>query len=356
MRDYRIRTDIQRVVIDGFAFPLGYAPKPDEVTPPTQGYTLTYNVAEMDETDTYSFHVVVSHQHLKTLLHTAFSLLPEHVYGIVEIGSRDAYRSLDTYLGADEPLSKDEFLQVWNAFESFLIEDSAIAAGANAEEPFVEVFLDQWKGVMIHVPAEMKPHVEQMLNGLGIEEVPETWHDEEDEQSPSDPWDDALEDETSLRPVLDVSDEFMPDVDELLLQLRHAWKLELNVDPRTNIDEAGRPLGQTLWHAVVLVDDASGNANVGAYCDVWATAGSLAEVEQMILDALAQTPEWTLSEIFTIDRVAFDERPDTLVQLTPADRRSRIHSLTFDRWHEPPSTQPPSNPPPTNSSEASRHQ
>ncbi len=347
MRDYRIRTDIQRIVIDGFALPLGYAPKVGELPAPTQGYTLTYNVAEMDETDTYSFHVVVSHEHIRPILQAAFSLLPEQVYGIVEIGSRDAYRSLDTYLGADEPLNKSEFLRVWKAYEAFLLEDSAIAAGANAEEPFVEVFLDQWKGVMIHVPAEMKNHVEQMLHGLGIEEVAETWHDDEQEQSSKDPWDDALDDETSLRPVLDASDEYMPDVDELLLQLRHAWRLELNVDPRANLDESGRPLGPTLWHAVVLVDDAAGNPNIGAYCDVWATAASLAEIEQMIQDALAQTPEWTLGEIFTIDRVAFDERPDELAQLTPADRRSRIHMLTFDRWNGSPQPPSPPNPPET---------
>ena len=49
MREYRLRTDLKRVVIDGFALPLGFAPGPGELKAPTQGYTLTYNVAGLPE-------------------------------------------------------------------------------------------------------------------------------------------------------------------------------------------------------------------------------------------------------------------------------------------------------------------
>src|SRR5262245_26320080 len=140
MRDFRLRTDLQRVVIDGFALPLGFSPEPGDLRAPTQGYTLTYNVAEEDEPDTYSFHVVVSHERLKELLNKAFALLPDEVYGIIEIGSRDAYRSTDVYLGEDPPLPRDEFLRLWKQYEPFLLEDGAIAGGANTEEPFMEVF------------------------------------------------------------------------------------------------------------------------------------------------------------------------------------------------------------------------
>lgn len=349
MRDYRLRTDLQRVSIDGFALPLGYAPKPGELKAPVQGYTLIYNVGEGEDPDTYSFHIVVSHERLKPVLKAAFSLLPDEVFAIVEIGSRDAYRSTDTYMGADTPLPKGEFLRVWQQYESFLLEDGAIGAGANTDEPFIEIFLDQWKGVMIHVPAEMKEQVERLLQNLDLEEVPETWSEDDlEDDKKKDSWEDALDEDTTVRPVLDTSDEFMPDVDELLLQLRHAWMLELSVDPKTNLDDAGRPLGPTLWHAVAIVDDADGNPNVGAYCDIWATAGSLGEMEQLIHDALAKTPEWVFGEVYTIDRVAFDERPEELGHLKPSDRKSRVHLLAFDRWQEPP--QPPAPP------EASRHQ
>ncbi len=352
MRDFRLRTDLQRVVIDGFALPLGFAPEAGELKAPVQGYTLTYNVGETDEPDTYSFHVVVSHERLREVLSKAFTLLPDELYGIVEVGSRDAYRSTDVYLGED-PMSREDFLEVWRAYEPFLLEDGGIAAGANTEEPFMEVFLDQWKGVTIHVPAEMKDEVEHLLRELHLEEVPETWgeDDEESAEEQKDPWDDAIDDKSNVRNVLDTSDEFMPDLDELLLQLRHAWRLELNLDPRSNVDESGRPLGPTLWHAVAIVEDSSGNPSVGAYCDVWATASSLAEMEQLIQEALSKQTEWAFSEVYTIDRVAFDERPDELVELKPSDKRSQVHLVHFDRWSGPP--QPPTPPQPP---EKSRHQ
>jgi hypothetical protein len=194
----------------------------------------------------------------------------------------------------------------------------------------------------------MKEQVEDALRRFRLEEVQETWEEDEEPEAPKDSWDEMLEEKSNVRPVLDTSDEYMPDVDELLLQLRHAWRLELNVDPRSNVDESGRPLGATLWHAVVIVDDASGNPNVGAYCDVWATAGSLAQMTEVIQEALAANPEWAFGDLYTIDRVAFDERPEELADLKPGDKRARVHIVSFDRWNEPP--QPPAPP------EASRHQ
>jgi hypothetical protein len=344
MRDYRMRTDLQRVVIDGFALPLGFAPDPGMLKPPVQGYTVSYALGEEDETDTYSFHIVVSHERLREVLDRALRLLPEEVYGIVEIGSRDAYRTTDVYLG-DDLISRRDFLQVWKQYEPFLLEDGAIAAGANSEEPFIEVFLDQWKGVTVHVPAERREEVEQMLQSLGLREVAETWSEDEDEQHDLD---NLLDEKSYVRPVLDTSDEYMPDVDELLMQLRHAWQLELNVDPRTNVDEGGRSLGPTLWYAVVIVYDSTGKPDSGAYVSIWATAGSLLEMERLIEEALTEHPEWTLGDVYTIDRVAFDERPDELGSLKPNDRQPRVHLVSFDRWNEPP--QPPKPP------ETSKHQ
>jgi hypothetical protein len=346
MRDFRVRTDLQRVVIDGFALPLGFVPAPGTLKAPTQGYTVAYAVGEEDDADTYSFHVVVTHERLREVLNKAFALLPDEVYGIIEIGSRDAYRATDVYLG-DETIKRGEFLRIWKQFEPFLLEDGAVAAGANSEEPFIEVFLDQWKGVTIHVPADRREQVEHMLQTLGLHEVPETWS--EDEQDDSDERiDDVFEEKSSVRPVLDTTDEYMPDVDELLLQLRHAWRLELNVDPRTNVDESGRNLGPTLWYAVVIAHDAAGKSENGAYVSVWATAGSLAEMEKLIEEAMSSHPEWEFGDIYTIDRVAFDERPEELADLKPNDRRPRVHAMSFDKWNEPP--QPPRPP------ETSRHQ
>ena len=42
MREFRLRTDLQRTVLDGFALPLGISPLPGQMKPPQQGYTVAY--------------------------------------------------------------------------------------------------------------------------------------------------------------------------------------------------------------------------------------------------------------------------------------------------------------------------
>lgn len=333
MQKIRLRTDLQRVVIRGFALPLGVAPDPATFQPPVQGYTLSFVPGEEDEPDTYSFHVVVSHELVKPVLNRAFRLLPEEVYGIIEIGSRDAYRSTDTYI-SQEPISRDVFLKSWNDYEPFLLEDSSVGAGGNSEEPFVEVFLDQWKGIAIHVPPTLRDDVESMLRELSLEEVAQTWPEEQ-----SGELGDMEVESSRVRQVLDLR-ESAPDLDELLLMLRHAWNLELNIDPESNVDEGGRDLGSTLWHAVVIVDNQhnrpTGNGHgQSAYASIWATAGSLNEMEHLIQSAIDKYPQWSFGEIFTIDRVAFDERPDELADLRPSRREPQVHLVTIEPWGEP---------------------
>ena len=328
MRAFRLRTDIQRVVLDGFALPLGLDPGWSQ--PPTEGYTVAYNVGEDDEPDTYAFHAVVSHDKLQALVDKAFALLPDEVYAILEVGSRDAYRAIDVFLGR-EAVTRDEFLAGWKAFESFLLEDGAIAAGANAEEPFLEVFLDQWKGLGIHAPVDLRDDIEQMLHAFGLREVSQTWPVTFDDNGyPEIPPD--QETTGTVRPVLLIEDEYSPDVDELLLELRHQWQLELNLDPNTNTDEAGRELGWTLWHAVVILEENAQQPQKGAYMSIWATASSMAEMLGLIEDTLGRMNEWRYTEIYTIDRVAFDERPDELASLSPRRHKGEVHLVSLDEW------------------------
>ncbi|MCH7546171.1 MAG: hypothetical protein IID30_07200 [Planctomycetes bacterium] len=334
MREYRLRQDLERQVSGGYALPLGI--DIGTLSAPEQGYTLAYTPGEDDEPDSYSFHVVVSHERVKPILHRAFGLLPDKVTGIVEAGSRDAYRSIDVFLGTTE-ISLEHFLESWKWYESFLLEDCYIAAGANSEEPHVEVFLDQWKGISMHVPLDMRDEVEAFLNEFGLEEVIETWPSTED---------DLAFNSARVIPVLDLVDDFSPDIDEMILELRHEWGLELNVDPDTNSDEGGRELGLTLWHALVIVDKietmsqndthAAGTSDSGAYASIWATAGSLIHMQQLIEDELEQNTEWRFAEIYTIDRVAFDERPEHLTDLTLRRDQALLHSLTIESWQESP--------------------
>jgi hypothetical protein len=320
MREFALRKDLTRAEIEGYKFPLGI--EPVSLPAPKQGYTLEYTPGEDGDPDTYAFHVVVSHDRLKPLLADAFDLLPSEVVPIVEIGSRDAYRALDVFIGS-EPIPTVDFFDAWSAFEAVLMEDGSIGAGANADEPFIEVFLDTWKGVLINVPIGMRREVERMLARHDLREVLETWPLDLD-RSPEPP--------SQLREVLLTEDDESPDLDEILLQLREAWGLELDIDPDVNVDENGRKLGKVLWHAILLATR-EGRPGKGAYITFWTTAGNLAEMERLVGEYVDEhLPEWRVDGFFSVDRVAFDERPDDLADLALTRSTAEVHIASVDEW------------------------
>ncbi len=327
MKPYRLRTDLTREILDDFAMPLGI--KHVDLSPPQQGYTVMYSPADENSPDSYSFHVVVSHERLRDVVRATFNLLSDNVFGIIEIGSRDAYRSTDTYIG-DDPLGRQAFLEVWDVYEDFLLEDGGIGAGANSDDPFVEVFIDQWKGLAIHVPLSQRENVEQMLAGFGLEEVAQTWGEEE--SNPNNPG------SSELRSVLDLTDDFAPDVDEILLQLRHAWNLVLDIEPDTNKDEKDRELGRTLWH-VVLIAQSQQDEQAGAYVSIWLTAESANEVGQLVNQAMDDQTEWEMVDVFSLDRIAFDDRPDEMDKLQPRPTESKVHMVEVEPWSSAPTAE-----------------
>ncbi len=320
MREFQLRGDLQRAEIEGYKFPLGI--EPVSLGAPKQGYTLEYTPGEEGDPDTYAFHVVVSHDRLIPIIADAFELLPAEVVPIVEIGSRDAYRALDVFV-ASEPVPVADFLDTWARFEAVLLEDGSIGAGANAEEPFIEVFLDTWKGLLINVPIGMRREVERLLARHDLREVLETWPHDLD-RSPEPP--------SQLREVLRTEDDESPDLDEILLQLREVWGLELDVDPDVNVDESGRKLGMVLWHAIVLATR-EGRPGKGAYITFWATAKNLAEMERLVGEHVdGKLPEWRVDGFFSVDRVAFDERPDELSHLVLRRNDAQVHLAAVDEW------------------------
>jgi hypothetical protein len=335
MREFRLGQNLERRSLGAYQLPLGVAET--SLREPTQGFTVRYQEGTDEEPDTYVFQVVISHERLRPLVDAAFNLLPKEVTPVVEIGSRDAYRSVDIYVG-EEPMPLVEFLRTWYEFEEILLEDVTIGVGANAEEPWVDVFVDSWKGILIAVPTELREEVESMLAAHGLQEVVETW----DEVPPATGGDNET---LVTRDVLEMLDEHSPDLDELLLLMRERWLLELNVDRETNVDEAGRHLGMTLWHAIVLATAAEGKADRGAYITVWMTAGSLAQAEELLEDALLDQPQWVFESIYTMDRVAFDDRPPSLSSLPPKRRRAAVHEVGIEPWGDEPSAGPGDVPP-----------
>lgn len=308
---FRIRTDLQRVSVDGFSYPLGVEMAPSR--PSREGYCMSWLEGEGDAPDTYTCLVVVSHERVKPLLRACFDLLPDQVAGIMEVGSRDAFRAVDVFLGSST-VCLDRFLNTWDRYEAIFLEDASLAVGVNTESPFMEIFLDQDKRLTIHVEPESRDLIEAMLTRQGIEACDE----EQLVVSESE-----LE-RTVVRPILQDDPSLLCDVDQLIMTLRHEWELLLNEDPDQNLDASGRDLGRTLWHAIVLLEPRVGMARSSSHAMAWVIGSSRNEIETLLRTRLEEEPHWSFGEFYTLDRVALDDRPEALVDLDPRHPISEV--------------------------------
>ncbi|NCF40496.1 MAG: hypothetical protein GWP75_10315, partial [Planctomycetia bacterium] len=176
----------------------------------------------------------------------------------------------------------------------------------------------------IHCQTDLRDDVESILERHGLGTVSRIWlEDAFDEIDP--PY--------RMREILVMEDEHSPDLDELLLQLRADWGLQLDVDPSSNVDDGGRELGHTLWHAIAMADPAEPKSG-GAYISIWATARSLDEAEELVEAAVEGSGDWIMAAMYSIERVAHDERPDELAELSPRHGRTEVHSIVIDEWGE----------------------
>ncbi len=317
MKAFHLRTDLERSTLGGFTLPLGL--DFEGVPAPNEGYTVTFRAGEDEEPDMYAFDVVVSHDRLRDVLIRAFTLLPDQVVAVLEIGSRDAYRMIDVWMSR-EPLDRCEFLGVWEDYDEFLLEDCSILTGAVSESPAVEVLLDQWKGIAIHVTPDRRDEVVDLLAQLNLHEVQQTW--------PELPETDEC---CTVRGVLDVHDEFDPDIDDVVLELRQGWGLGLHTEPARNLDDGGRDLGYTLWHIIVLAADRF-DSEKGAYLQFWLTANCLEQAFDLVREALDKHDRLEYVDYLVADRIAFDERPDALVDIPHRRQSAEMHDISYDPW------------------------
>ena len=188
---------------------------------------------------------------------------------------------------AREPVPFDDFAEAWREFRQVLLEDGSVGAGAQADEPYMEVFLDSWKGIEVQVPVGMRDDAERILARHGLEEVPHTWPPEVDERA---------EPPLNVREILVLDDEECP-----------------------------------LWHVVAVVESADEDHPRAGYALAWATAASLGEVQRMIESRIELQDEWRFhGQWYGLDRVAYDERPESLGSIAPRRAHSEIHEFRIE--------------------------
>jgi hypothetical protein len=56
-------------------------------------------------------------------------------------------------------------------------------------------------------------------------------------------------------------------------------------------------------------------------------------MERLVNDHVEENmPEWSFEGFFSVDRVAFDERPDEMAELDMRRKKPEVHLTAIDEW------------------------
>lgn len=243
----KVDPSIRRIVLGSFQFPLGVYPV-EEMTP-RQGYVSNFEPSDGGGTegefeewpDRYVYDIVVSAERLPSLCRMLFSMFEGRAYPILDVLGQDGYREVDPYISYDL-VGVDVFLDGLREYGEWLYEDGMVGFGLMSEEPFCYVFVDEHKIITLRVDPMLKERVEKILSAFDLE------------ATETNAGADAAAHEH--RNVL-LAPEDKPELlgpDEVLERLKMKWRVVLNVDPDTNLDDEGKELGVTHWRAVVRID------------------------------------------------------------------------------------------------------
>jgi hypothetical protein len=278
----KVDTSIQRITMEGMQFPLGVYPI--EPMAPRQGYRSDFEPADGDDEegeweewpDRYVYEIVVSADRLEPLCRSLFALFPGRVYPILDVLGHDAYREVDPYISY-ELIGIERFTDAIRRFRGFFYEDGLCGFGTMNDEPFFYVFVDEHKIITVRAATELKEKVEKVLDAYDLAQIDEPLGA------------DAVAHEH--RGVLETPED-RPDLlthEEIVEQLRDDWKLVLNVDAETNVDDDGNDLGTTGWRCLLRLapppPDEDTHPAPSRYAEVILTADNLREAEDLAYDA-----------------------------------------------------------------------
>lgn len=304
----RVDETIDRVVMDGFQFPLGVYPV--EPMTPKPGYSVDFEPADGGDEegeweewpDRYVFDIVISADRLEPLCRSLFALLPGRIYPILDVLGQDAFREIDPYISYDL-VGLDRFTDALRRYRGFFFEDGMVGFGAMSVDPFFYIFVDEHKIVTVRITAEAKERVERVLQAFDLEQT--------DEPAGAD----AASHEH--RGVL-AAPENRPDLlaaEEIVEELRDAWRLSLNIDPETNVDDEGRELGITGWRCLVRCH--ADEDSPPRYAEVLVSAPHLNSAEDLALQAVEEhrpqdTDLWDEADVLIADRMPVNRLAEVL--------------------------------------------
>lgn len=298
----RVDSSLERVKVGDFSFPLGSYPV--EAMEPRPGFSVTFEPADGDAEgeweewpDRYVFDIVISSERLESLVRHLLTLMPGRVYPILDVLGRDAYREIDPYVSY-ELIGLDRFTDMVRKFPAFFFEDGLVGFGAMSDEPFMYVFIDEHKIVTLRCQIEQRETVEGILAAFDLEEM--------EEPAGADA---ALHEHQSVL----ASPEDEPSVlnfEEIVEDLRDEWRLMLNVDPESNLDDQGNELGIVPWRLLARAEYTE--EPLVRYVEVLLRASCLAEAEELcreaadaLFDREGRIPE--VASIVELDRLSAED-------------------------------------------------
>ena len=165
---YRIRSDLGRQAYADFSCPLGVHPCQQNVTL-REGYDSRFVVGDEILDDQYEFRLLFSnHRVFDAVRSLMIRLLPSEAFGIYEEWSYDAYRDSDVFRSVDV-VAKDRILQAWDIYGHYLVETGKCGFGATAQEPNVEIFIEEHGTVYLACSLENRDEIETLIAGFGLE-------------------------------------------------------------------------------------------------------------------------------------------------------------------------------------------
>ncbi len=324
---------LERVQIGSMQFPLGVYPV--ETIDPKPGYAMEFESADGAEDgsdleewpDRYVFDVVISCEKLPALVLQLFAMMPRRVYPILDFLGHDSFREIDPYISYDR-LGVDRLIDGFRQFRGFFYEDGMCGFGAMSEEPFFYVFVDEHKIVTIRAETSLKERVEALLEAFDLQLMAE----------PVGVDSAAHEHRSVLLVPADQTNALA--AEEIVGFLRQEWRLTLNVDPETNIDDEGNDLGVTAWRAVVRCE--IDQEQPGRYAEALFWASNLSEADDIartgvgvLVDPESEREDWVDVTILAMDRMT-DEHMEAAVaelavEVTDAPK-TREPGVIVARW------------------------